>query len=400
MSATQVTGPEVVLVRYGELSLKGGNRPQFEATLMRNIRSALEPIAPARLERRRGRIAVFPSGRVESVARRLQEVFGITSVSPAHGCPSEPQAILATAQEVLERALRELPADRPITFRVRSSRADKRFLLTSPELDRLVAEHVLAGRTGLRVRLDDAELTLGLDVRDERTYVFATRLEGPGGLPVGTLGKALCLISGGIDSPVAAWMAMKRGCEALFITFHSPPFIGEPARRKVIELTRILARWQPRTRLWVTPFAPVQLAVRDAGRDSYRTVLYRRMMQRIATRLAQREGAGALVTGESLGQVASQTAENLRCIGAVTDLPVLRPLIGFDKHETVALARRIGTFELSAQQEPDCCTLFMPARPVLRGRLEDCLEAEARMDVERLVAEALAGTELVEPEAR
>lgn len=396
MSDVTIAGPEMVLVRYGELSLKGGNRPQFEAALLRNIRKALEPIAPVRLERRRGRMAVFPAGRVESVARRLQEVFGISSVSPARGAASIPEAIAEVAEAVLEQALAGFPPAGEIPFRVRTSRADKRFPLTSPELDRTVAGRLLQGRPRLRVRLDDAALTVGIDVREERTYVFAERLPGPGGLPVGTLGRAVCLISGGIDSPVAAWMAMKRGCEALFVTFHSPPFIGEAARRKVVDLVRVLARWQPRTRLWVVPFAPVQLAVRDAGRDAYRTVLYRRMMQRIATRLAEREGAVALVTGESLGQVASQTAENLRCIGAVTDLPVLRPLIGFDKHETVALARRIGTYELSARQEPDCCTLFMPARPVLRGRVGDCLEAEERIDVERLVSAALAEAERVE----
>ena len=399
MSAPVATAPEMVLVRYGELALKGGNRAAFEAALQRNIHAALAHVAEARVERSRGRIAVFPTRRVESVARRLQEVFGISSISPAWGAPSEPEAIVRVAQVALQEALAGLPGTGPVTFRVRATRGDKRFPLTSTELDRFVAERILAGLPRIRVQLKDPELTLGIDVRSERTYVFAARLPGPGGLPVGTLGRAMCLISGGIDSPVAAWMAMKRGCEALFVTFHSAPFIGESSRKKVVDLVRVLARWQPRSRLWVVPFAPVQLAVRDAGHERYRTVLYRRMMQRIATRIAQRQRAVCLVTGESLGQVASQTAENLRCIGAVTDLPVLRPLIVFDKHETVALAQRIGTFELSARSEPDCCTLFMPGRPVLRGRVEECEQAEARVDVERLVAEATAAAELLEVEA-
>lgn len=399
MSAPVATAPEMVLVRYGELGLKGGNRPAFEAALQRNIASALARVAEARVERSRGRMAVFPTRRVESVARRLQEVFGISSISPAWGAPSEPEAIVRVARLVLEDALAGLPGEGPVTFRVRTSRGDKRFPLTSMELDRFVAERILVDLPRIRVQLKDPELTLGIDVRSERTYVFASRLPGPGGLPVGTLGRAVCLISGGIDSPVAAWMAMKRGCEALFVTFHSPPYIGESARKKVVDLVRVLARWQPRSRLWVVPFAPVQLAVCDAGRERYRTVLYRRMMQRIATRFAHQQRAVCLVTGESLGQVASQTAENLRCIAAVTDLPVLRPLIAFDKHETIALARRIGTFELSARREPDCCTLFMPDRPVLRGRLEECEEAEARIDVERLVAEAAAAAEVLEVEA-
>jgi thiamine biosynthesis protein ThiI len=215
-------------------------------------------------------------------------------------------------------------------------------------------------------------------------------------LPVGTLGRVVCLISGGIDSPVAAWMAMKRGCEVLFVTFHSHPFIGDSAKKKVVDLVRVLAPWQGRCTLLVVPFAEAQLAIRGAGRDPYRTVLYRRMMQRIASRIALDNGALALVTGDSLGQVASQTLENMTCIGAAASLPVLRPLLSFDKNDTIAVARRIGTFDLSNVQEPDCCTLFMPAHPVTRGRIEVCAELEATLDVEALVASAVAGAERIE----
>jgi thiamine biosynthesis protein ThiI len=204
----------------------------------------------------------------------------------------------------------------------------------------------------------------------------------------------LCLLSGGIDSPVAAWMAMKRGCGVDFVTFHSPPYIGAGARKKVVDLVQRLSRFQPSSRLWVVPFAEIQVAIRDSGGPAaYRTVLYRRMMQRIATRIAAREGCKALVTGECLGQVASQTIENLTCIGAAAGLSVLRPLIGFDKLEIIQCAIRIGTYETSIINEPDCCTVFLPSRPIIRGRLAACETAEDGLAVEALIGRALEGAE-------
>jgi thiamine biosynthesis protein ThiI len=389
-------GPELVLVRYGELALKAGNRRQFEERLMANVRAALRHVTDVRMERRQGRLAVIPARRVETAARRLQDVFGISSISPARGVASDPEAIVAVARRALAEAVAELAPGERATFRVATNRADKRFPLRSADFDRHVAESILGGFPQLDVRLSDPRISLGIDIRPERTYVFARRLPGPGGLPVGSLGRVTCLISGGFDSPVAAWLAMKRGCQVDFVTFHSAPFIGEPARKKVVDLVRVLSRYQPRCALHVVPFADCQLAIKEVGREGYRTVLYRRMMQRIATALARRAGARALVTGECLGQVASQTLENLTCIGAAAGLPVLRPLIAFDKQETIALARRIGTHDLSAVQEPDCCTLFMPARPVIRGRIEDCESAEAQLDLAALVEQALAGTERLE----
>ena len=388
--------PEIVLVRYGELALKKGNRRQFEDRLAQNIRDAARSISAVKVEHRRGRLAVLPERRTEEVALRLQEIFGIKSVSPAWGSPSDPEAIARCAKPILDDLLAAAPQDREITFRVESSRGDKTFPMTSTELDRFVADRVMPGHTRLRVRLDDPEIALGIDVRSERSYVFARRLPGPGGLPVGTLGRALCLLSGGIDSPVAAWMSMKRGLHVAFVTFHSYPFVGDASKRKVIDVARILARWQqPSSRLFVVPFAETQTAIRDAAPESYRTVLYRRMMQRIAARIAADEGLAVLVTGESLGQVASQTLENIACIESASPARVLRPLIGFDKEDTVAIARRIGTFATSSRQEPDCCTVFMPERPVLRGRIEACEEAETKLDVEGLVERARASAEIV-----
>ncbi len=394
MSSSSVSAaPELCLVRYGELALKKKNRGDFERKLVGNIQAALAPIAPAAVERVRGRLLVVPAARATACAKRLQEVFGIASISPAWKVKSELESIVPLARTLLERALEERAGAGSVSMRVRVTRADKRFPLRSFELERELAERVLPGLSGIHVELEQPQITLGVDIRESGSYVYAQRLEGPGGLPVGTLGRGVCLISGGIDSPVAAYMAMKRGLELVYLTFHSYPYVGEPAKKKVIDLVRILSRFQPRTRLFVAPFARVNEVVRDAAPEGYRTILYRRAMQRIAARLGQREQAGAVITGESLGQVASQTVENLTAIQAATNVFVMRPLIGFDKEETVRLARRIGTFDLSAVQEPDCCTVFLPAHPVLRASIQRCEEYEARIDWEGLVQESLETAE-------
>jgi len=394
-----LAAPELILVRYGELALKKGNRGEFEKALVRNMRYALRYITPVKCQRTAGRITVRPERRTQDAARRLQDVFGIKTVSPAWAVDMSPDAITDLSKAILEDALLDYPEGRPVTFRVRTRRSNKRFPINSTDFDRHVAERILPGPERVKVQLKGPELELGIEIRDERAYVFLKRLPGPGGLPVGTLGRVLCLLSGGIDSPVAAWKTMKRGCDTNFITFHSYPYIGQASKKKVIDLARSLARWQRKARVHVTPFTEIQETIRDRAPESYRTVLYRRMMQRIASRVSEKEGYQALVTGESVGQVASQTLENMTCIGAAADIPVLRPLVTFDKEETIEVARRIGTFDLSNIPEPDCCTVFQPARPVIRGKLERCLEAEALMDVDELVERAVAGIETIDVEA-
>lgn len=398
MSKTVSLGtPDVLLVRYGELALKGGNRRMFEDALMRNIQAALSEVTKVRVRKMRGRLLVFPESRVERAAERLQDVFGIKSVSPGWMTDTHPEAIVELASRVLEDALERRPDLGMISFRVSTKRAEKRFPYNSPEFDRHVADQVLRGHEDrLRVQLKNPELDLGLDVRPGKSFVFVDRLPGVGGLPVGTLGKGICLLSGGIDSPVAAWMSMKRGLRVGFATFHSYPFIGEASRKKTLDLARVLSRYQPASRLWVVPFTEIQTTIRDTAPEGYRTVLYRRMMQRISSRLAHRWGAGALITGESLGQVASQTLENMTCIEQAADLPVLRPLVCYDKEETISIAERIGTMEVSNIQEPDCCTVFMPKKPVIRGKVEVCLEAEERMNMEELLENALQNVEVEE----
>lgn len=394
------TNFELILIRYGELALKGGNRAFFEKRLAENIEAAASSIARTKVYRERGRMtAVLKENpeRALAVARRLQEVPGITSISPCIGTDPDPELL----SEIInaELATRLEFETGPITFRIRARRADKRFALTSVELNRYIAERLPQNLWDkLKVQLDRPELEVGIDVRDKRTYVYLDRLPGIGGLPVGTLGRTVCLLSGGIDSPVAAYYAMRRGCRVYFISFLSPPYIGEPTRQKILSLVRKVGRFQPRSHVHFVPFTEIQEAIRDHCPEPYRTVLYRRFMQRLASKVARRNRARALVTGESIGQVASQTLENIACIESAASLPVIRPLICFDKDETVEVARRIGTFDISSQPEPDCCTVFMPAAPVIRGRAEECLEAEAMLDQQGLIERALRGTEIIEVE--
>ncbi len=398
MKPAAATG-EVVVARYGELWLKGKNRHLFEERLRANARAALGGIARTRIERVQGGLVFAPEEppdghKRELVARRLQEVFGFSSISPARVARPEPDEIALVAGEVLAAALEERPRASPIRFRVETRRSDKTFPMISTELDRFVADRILGPHhERLKVDLSHPELVLGIHVHADQAWIFAERLPGAGGLPVGTVGRVAVLLSGGIDSPVAAWMSMKRGCEIVSVSFHSYPYVGASFLQKVERIVRRLARWQGPSVLYGVPFAEAQTAIRDRTREDYRTVLYRRMMQRIAAELAGREQATALVTGESLGQVASQTLENLTAIGAASTLPVLRPLIGFDKEETIALARRIGTYELSIEPEPDCCTVFLPRRPVIRGRIDVCEDEEAQLDVDALVTQAVAGAE-------
>ena len=392
-----VAEASLILARYGEMWLKGKNRRDFERALARNVRAALAGHAGLEVEREHGQLSVRVERRPEEALRRLGEVFGFSSLSPARAVEPRLDAIVDAARPLLAEALERAGSARPVRVRVLAQRSDKRFPLTSPELARRVADGVLGPYVGrVVVDLKDAEVTLGISVRPGRAYVFSERRPGAGGLPVGTLGRVVCLLSGGIDSPVAAYLAMKRGCSVAFLSFHSYPYLGEGSKQKVVRLVRALSRYQPRSRLFIAPFTAVQLAVKESAPEGYRTILYRRMMQRIAVRIAARERAGAVVTGESLGQVASQTLENLTCIEAASELPVLRPLIAFDKGETIALARRIGTFAISSEPEPDCCTVFQPARPVIRGTLELSAAAERGLDVEALAERSASEAEVVD----
>jgi len=381
---------DALLVRWGEIGLKGGNRHEFLARLGKNLRHALQPWPGCEVTELQGRFLATIGAHGRPALDAVARVFGVTSVSPARRVEPTIAALSAAAADAAATAV----AQRPVaTFRIKTNRADKRIPLPSIEVDRTLGGAVLARVPSLRVALDDPDLVIGVELREEGSFLYHERFAGPGGLPVGSIGRALALLSGGIDSPVAAWLAMKRGLalEALFL--HSEEFTGLAATAKVKELARHLSRSAPRFALHLVPFAPVQVAIKEACDASDRTLLYRRMMHRIAVAIARRERQEALVAGDNLGQVASQTLENLALTAAASELPLLRPLLTFDKEETIALAKRIGTFEISIRPALDCCTVFQPPRPRIRGDAADLLRQEARLDVAGLVARALEGQE-------
>ena len=393
-----------VLCRFGEIFLKKGNRPAFIKRLADNMQRAVAPFG-ARVERGHGRILVWlpaPSGPgsegggndPEPALTALSRVFGLTSLSPVLVVERDLGAITQAAIAETQAAIAAWPAKSPPSFKVEARRADKRFLPASPELARQVGGAVFQA-TGLRVDVHQPDLLIGIEIGYEHAFVYARVIPAPGGLPVGATGKADLLLSGGIDSPVAGWMSMKRGCHLAATYFHSFPYTGDRTKEKVKGLASLLARWQGDLELRVVPFTAAQKALRDAGEPRLAVVLYRRMMMRVATHLARERGALALVTGEALAQVASQTLENLTAIEAAAGLLVLRPLIAHDKVETVALARRIGTYDRSIEPYEDSCSMFVPEHPEIRARLADVEAVEQRVDIAQLVEDCVRGTERI-----
>ncbi|MCS7172252.1 MAG: tRNA 4-thiouridine(8) synthase ThiI [Armatimonadetes bacterium] len=379
---------EVILVRYGEIGLKGRNRGFFLRHLERNLRARLADLG-GEVENQFDRFVVrAPQDQEEAVAR-ITRTFGVVSASPALLVPAELQAIEEAAVEAMRRALGNRTT---ATFRIRARRSNSRFPLRSVDLERHLGALLLQRFPGLAARMKDPEIEVGVEVREE-AYVYTGTHPGPGGLPVGTGGRAVGLLSGGIDSPVALWMMARRGMEILPLHFHTFPFTSERSKEKVVRIVERLATWTGPLRLRVAPFAEVQQAIGRCVPEPLWTLVMRRMMMRVAERLAEAAGARALVTGENLGQVASQTVEALHVIEAATHLPVLRPLVGMDKQEIVTLAERIGTYELSILPYEDCCTLFVPRHPRTRPSLQEVEAAERVLPVEELVDRVVAGVE-------
>ena len=375
-----------LIVRYHEIALKGRNRPFFVERLADNLRRVLSDLPGVTVQPVSSRISVQLPDEApwETVRDRVETVFGVANFSRAREVPADLEALKRAAVEGLQGA-------RFGSFRVTTRRSDKSFPRNSSEIDREVGAAVHTA-TGVRVDLENPELTVWVEVLRDRILYSFDKHPGPGGFPVGTSGRVLALISGGIDSPVAAWRMMKRGCRVVLAHFHAFPLLDRSTIDKTRELARILTRWQLRTRLLQVPFGPVQQAVVAACPAPLRVVLYRRFMVRIAEGLARRHRARALVTGESLGQVASQTLNNMVVIGEAARGAVLRPLVGMDKEEITAQARRIGTFGVSTLPDQDCCQLFVPRHPATAARPEDVARAEEALDVPGLVAAALAGT--------
>jgi thiamine biosynthesis protein ThiI len=374
-----------ILCRYGELFLKGGNRHVFLQALINNVRAAVRGLPEAKVSAPHGRVVVCVADQARAEAcSRLERVFGLVSISPVASPAPDIDAICAAAVAEAQAAVERDP-DLRRSFKIEPHRSNKQFPLQSHEIACRAGDAVSAA-TGIPVDVHQPALRVGIEIATQATHVFAERRPAPGGLPVGVSGRAMLLLSGGIDSPVAGWLAAKRGLAQEALTFHSPPFTGEKAKDKVIALARQLARWQAVSTLWIAGFTDAQKRLRAAGRPELAVVLYRRMMVRVADLLCERARCGAIVTGENLGQVASQTLTNMRNIEVVGQHLILRPLLTYDKVETTALARRIGTYDISALPFEDCCSLFVPAHPATAARLSDVARAEATLDVAKEAA--------------
>jgi thiamine biosynthesis protein ThiI len=373
-----------IVVHYQEIALKGNNRPWFVARLARNLRAVTADLGVKEVRVLMGRIEVVLGDRADwqAVRDRIARVFGVANFAQAGRAPLDVDAI---AQEILN----DLGDRQPRTFRVSARRADKRFPMTSPQIEREVGGRIKEAR-GWLVDLDEPEFTIHVEALTSEAFYYFGKERGAGGMPVGVSGRVVCLLSGGIDSPVAAWRLMRRGCRVLFVHFHSYPILSRASQEKARELTRLLTEFQLYSRLFLVPFGEIQQQVVLGVPPPLRVVIYRRLMMRIAEAIARQSRAQALVTGEVVGQVASQTLENLTSINSVVSMPVLRPLVGMDKDEITAEAQRLGTYPISIIPDQDCCTLFTPRHPATKARSFDVDKAEATLAVDDIVRGAVA----------
>jgi thiamine biosynthesis protein ThiI len=388
-SGLGVPAKRYLIGRYHEIILKGGNRWRFVEQLRRNVRAMFADCGVGRIRGEGPRLIIeIPQGVADGLLlERAALLFGFQNFTISYPVPREIEALKTAAVA----AARGTSAK---TFRIRTRRADKRFTLNSMEVDRIIGAAV-GGAHGLKVDLDNPELTITIEILPDIAFMAIGKYAGAGGLPVGVSGRATVLLSGGIDSPVAAYRMMRRGLHVDFVHFHSHPLVSAASREKALELATQLTRYEARSTLALVPFADVQREIVARTLRPLRVVLYRRFMLRIASAIAKRGGSSALITGESLGQVASQTLENMTVIEQAANLPMLRPLVGMDKNEIVVEARRLGTFETSILPDQDCCSLFVPAHPETAARLEAVEAVEAQFDIEAMVAAAVAKTEFV-----
>ncbi len=384
------------IVHYHELALKGRNRSYFEKQLVRNLSDTLAGLGVTHVGSLPGRIRVTLGEDTDwtLVKARLSRVFGISHFALARAVRIDPD-IQKTLSALKAAVAEDICGLSFSTFRISTKRADKRFPMTSMDLDREIGAHAHQV-TGKPVSLRHPDLTVAIEVLADHAYVSLLKEPGAGGLPVGVSKRVACLLSGGIDSPVAAYRMMKRGCRAVFIHFHGQPYVGRSSEEKVRDLMAVLTPSQLRSRLYLVRFGEIQRQIVLGAPTPLRVVLYRRMMVRIAEELARRERCWALVTGDSLGQVASQTAENLGVVEEAAQLPILRPLIGMDKIEITDQAQRIGSFDISIEPDQDCCRLFVPPHPTTRASLDQVRKVERGLDLAGMVKQGLEETEMVE----
>jgi thiamine biosynthesis protein ThiI len=384
---------DMILCKLGEIVLKGLNRKSFELKLMGNIRRRLYGLGKYKVSCMQSTVYVEPESDdadLDAAFEALQDVFGIVKISRAAACEKDKDAIARMAIDYLRGDML-----RAKSFKVESKRSDKSFPMTSIELSQYVGGELQEAYPNCRVDVHEPELIVHLEIRDLAAYVHAQPVQGAGGMPVGSNGVAVTLLSGGIDSPVSSYMIAKRGVRLIPVHFFSFPYTSQQAKDKVVELAQILTRYCGKMTLEVVPFTHIQEEIRDRCPEEYFTLIMRRFMMRIAERIANERNAKAIVTGENLGQVASQTMEAMASTQAVIELPVLQPLIGMDKEEIVQLSRKIGTFDTSILPYEDCCTVFTPRHPRTRPKVAEVAAAESALDVDALVEEAFRGIERI-----
>lgn len=372
-----------IIIHYHEINLKGKNRGWFEACLQNHITSTLKGLSYGGIRKIAGRmiIGITPESPLDEIVRRLSGIFGVANFVPAWEVTADMEALKSGLEFLIEKGSFS-------SFKMESRRGTKDFPLNSQQLNEQLGSFVQE-RTGAAVRLSNPEKTFFVEIVENRAFLYLNKVRGAGGLPYGTGGKVLCLLSGGIDSPVAAFRMMRRGCRVHYVHFHSFPHTSAESQDKVRQILHILSRYQLQARLSMVPFAEVQKEIVAYAPPQLRVVLYRRFMIRIAQSIARKEKAHALVTGDSLGQVASQTLENIRTISQTAYMPIFRPLIGNDKEEIIQTAREIGTYDISIQADQDCCSLFVPRHPETMARPQQAEDAEAGLDISGLVASCL-----------
>ena len=387
----------IFIVRCGEVALKGMNKPYFERMLVERIGKRLKAAGLSGIDVRRHEGLIFARAPKEfdkdAIVKEISKVFGVASISPAVECESDMDKI---GEKAVEYKMELIEKKGVKTFKVEAKRADKTFPVKSPDIARRIGASVLKGCKVLKVDVHNPDVYLFVDVRREETFIYQQKIAGFGGLPLGTNGKGLVLLSGGIDSPVAAWLMAKRGMLIEAVHFHSYPYTSPRAQEKVEELAKIVASYCGRFKMHVINILPIQEQIVQNCPEAETTILVRRFMMRIAERIAEKNGCMMLITGENLGQVASQTAESLVVTDASVSMPVMRPLIAMDKVDIMEKAEEIGTFETSIQPYEDCCTVFLPPHPVTKPRLSRIEESESRLDVEGLVSAAVESEEIVD----
>lgn len=384
---------DIVLLKYGEIALKGLNRPMFEQRLLKNLAGALAPAGEFRIRKSQSMIYVEPMDDtidMDDAIARMRKVFGIVNICPAVSCEKDMESIAKTVIACLQDMDTEGKS-----FKVEAKREDKQFPLNSPQICQQMGGCILKNVKGLRVDVHNPDILVQIEIR-KKAYIFTEKFSGAGGMPVGTNGKATLLLSGGIDSPVAGWMISKRGVALDAVHFHSHPYTSDRAKEKVIDLAKIISAYTGKIHLHIVPFTEIQLAIIDRCPKNYLTLIMRRIMMQISERIAVSNGAKALITGESIGQVASQTMESLAVTDHAVSVPVFRPCIGMDKEEIVQISKRIDTYETSILPYEDCCTIFVPKHPKTKPTLEEITEAEKALEnLEEMIQTAIAGEEVV-----